>query len=185
MLNHGLSTGALFLAVGVIYERRHTRLIREFGGLWHQLPLYGAIFMIVMLSSIGLPGLNGFVGEFLILLGAFETYRVAAIVATSGVLLGAVYMLWMYQRVMFGPLTNPANRDLPDLSKREVLVFVPILAMCFVMGLYPKPFLNRMEPSVLAYLNRMHQKMAVVERPEQQAERQRAEGQNGWLISER
>jgi NADH-quinone oxidoreductase subunit M len=185
MLNHGLSTGALFLAVGVIYERRHTRLIREFGGLWQQLPLYGAVFMIVMLSSVGLPGLNGFVGEFLILLGAFETYRVAAIVGTSGVLLGAVYMLWMYQRVMFGPLTNPANRNLPDLSKREVLVFVPILVMCFVMGLYPKPFLNRMEPSVLAYLNRMHEKMAVVERPERQAESQKAEGQNGWLISER
>jgi NADH-quinone oxidoreductase subunit M len=163
MLNHGLSTGALFLAVGVIYERRHTRLIREFGGLWQQLPLYGAIFMIVMLSSVGLPGLNGFVGEFLILLGAFETYRVAAIVGTSGVLLGAVYMLWMYQRVMFGPLTNPANRNLPDLSKREVLVFAPILVMCFVMGLYPKPFLSRMEPSVLAYLNRMHQKMAAAE----------------------
>ncbi|MGD0947372.1 MAG: NADH-quinone oxidoreductase subunit M [Candidatus Binatia bacterium] len=170
MLNHGLSTGALFLAVGVIYERRHTRLIREFGGLWQQLPLYGAVFMIVMLSSVGLPGLNGFVGEFLILLGAFETYRVATIVATSGVLLGAVYMLWMYQRVMFGPLTNPANRDLPDLSKREVLVFVPILVMLFVMGLYPKPFLNRMEPSVLAYLNRMHQKMAAVDRPERGAE---------------
>ncbi len=163
MLNHGLSTGALFLAVGVIYERRHTRLIKEFGGLWQQLPLYGAIFMIVMLSSVGLPGLNGFVGEFLILLGAFETHRTAAIIATSGVLLGAVYMLWMYQRVMFGPLTNPANRDLPDLSTREVLVFAPVIVMLFVMGLYPRPFLSRMEPSVVAYLGRMQQRMAVTE----------------------
>jgi NADH-quinone oxidoreductase subunit M len=165
MLNHGLSTGALFLAVGVIYERRHTRLIREFGGLWQQLPLYGAIFMIVMLSSVGLPGLNGFVGEFLILLGAFRTYPVPTIIAVSGVVLGAVYMLWMYQRVMFGPLNNPANRQLKDLSQREILVFVPILVMLFVMGLYPKPFLSRMEPSVQAYLARMHQKMTVAEAP--------------------
>lgn len=163
MLNHGLSTGALFLAVGVIYERRHTRLISEFGGLWQQLPLYGAVFMIVMLSSIGLPGLNGFVGEFLILLGAFDTYRVIAVVATSGVLLGAVYMLWMYQRVMFGPLENPRNRQLQDLSAREVCVFAPIIVMLFVMGLYPRPFLSRMEPSVQAYLGRMHQKMAAGE----------------------
>jgi NADH-quinone oxidoreductase subunit M len=165
MLNHGLSTGALFLAVGVIYERRHTRLIHEFGGLWQQLPLYGAIFMVVMLSSVGLPGLNGFIGEFLILLGAFKTYPVAAIVGTSGVLLGAVYMLWMYQRVMFGPLENPKNRQLHDLSAREVLVFTPILVMFFVMGLYPKPFLGRMEPSVQAYLSRMQQKMAAAEPP--------------------
>jgi NADH-quinone oxidoreductase subunit M len=163
MLNHGLSTGALFLAVGVIYERRHTRLISEFGGLWHQMPLYGAIFMIVMLSSVGLPGLNGFVGEFLILLGAFDAHRVAAIIGTSGVLLGAVYMLWMYQRVMFGPLTNPKNEQLKDLSTREVLVFVPILVMLFVMGLYPQPFLSRMEPSVQAYIGRMQQKMAAGE----------------------
>jgi NADH-quinone oxidoreductase subunit M len=163
MLNHGLSTGALFLAVGVIYERRHTRLIREFGGLWHQLPVYAAFFMIIMLSSVGLPGLNGFVGEFLILLGAFPVHRWATIVATSGVLLGAVYMLWMYQRVMFGPLENPHNRQLQDLSAREVLVFVPILVMLFVMGLYPKPFLSRMEPSVQAYLSRMHTKMAAAE----------------------
>jgi len=165
MLNHGLSTGGLFLAVGVIYERRHTRLISEFGGLWQQLPVYAAIFMIIMLSSVGLPGLNGFVGEFLILLGAFQTYRIATIVATSGVLLGAVYLLWMYQRVMFGPLENPANRTLKDLSPREILVFAPILVMVFVMGLYPRPFLSRMEPSVQAYLARMHQKMAVSAQP--------------------
>jgi len=169
MLNHGLSTGALFLAVGVIYERRHTRLIREFGGLWQQLPVYAVFFMIIMLSSIGLPGLNGFVGEFLILMGAFPVHRVAAVVATSGVLLGAVYMLWMYQRVMFGPLENPKNRELHDLSTREILVFVPILVMLFVMGLYPQPFLSRMEPSVQAYLNRMQTKMAAAENYQQSA----------------
>jgi NADH-quinone oxidoreductase subunit M len=159
MLGHGLSTGALFLAVGVIYERRHTRLIHEFGGLWQQLPIYGGVFMVVMLSSVGLPGLNGFVGEFLILLGAFKTYPVAAVVATSGVILGAVYLLWMYQRVMLGPLDNPKNKELRDLSAREILVFVPLLVMMFVMGLYPKPFLTRMEPTVDAYLVRLHAKM--------------------------
>src|SRR5262249_24240756 len=149
----------------VIYERRHTRLIREFGGLWRQLPVYAAIFMIIMLASAGLPGLNGFVGEFLILLGAFEAHRLAAVIATSGVLLGAVYLLWMYQRVMFGPLDNPKNQARKDLSTREVLVFLPILAMLFVMGIYPKPFLNRMEPSVQAYLVRMQVKLAAGEPP--------------------
>ena len=160
MLNHGLSTGALFLCVGVIYERRHTRLISEFGGLWQQLPKYAVVFLIVMLSYVGLPGLNGFVGEFLILLGAFQTHRAAAIVGSSGVLLGAVYMLWMYQRVMFGPLTNDKNKVLKDLSPREVAVFVPILVLLFVMGMYPKPFLNRMEPSVGVLLTRMEKKIA-------------------------
>jgi NADH-quinone oxidoreductase subunit M len=159
MLGHGLSTGALFLAVGVIYERRHTRLIREFGGLWQQLPIYGGVFMVVMLSSVGLPGLNGFVGEFLILLGAFKTYPLAAVAATSGVILGAVYLLRMYQRVMLGPLDNPKNKELRDLSMREILVFVPLLVMMFVMGLYPKPFLARMEPTVDAYLLRLHARM--------------------------
>jgi NADH-quinone oxidoreductase subunit M len=163
MLNHGLSTGALFLCVGVIYERRHTRLIKEFGGLWAQLPIYASIFMVVMLSSVGLPGLNGFVGEFLILLGSFGVHRGATIVAVSGVILGAVYLLWMYQRVMFGPLENPANRMLKDLSVREILVFVPILVMLVVMGMYPRPFLRRMEPSVNAYLARLEQKMAAAD----------------------
>jgi NADH-quinone oxidoreductase subunit M len=160
MLNHGLSTGALFLCVGVVYERRHTRLIREFGGLWAQLPVYAAIFMIVMLSSVGLPGLNGFVGEFLILLGAFKVHPGAAVLGVSGVVLGAVYLLWMFQRVMFGPLENPKNQVLRDLSPREVLVFIPILVMMFVMGLYPRPILSRMEPSVHAYLTTVKQRMA-------------------------
>src|SRR5216684_984680 len=129
MLNHGLSTGALFLLVGVVYERRHTRLISEYGGLWKQVPLYASIFMVVMLSSIGLPGLNGFVGEFLILLGTFKANPWAGALAVSGVVLGAVYMLWMYQRVIFGPIKNEENAKLVDLSRREVAIFVPILAM--------------------------------------------------------
>ncbi len=163
MLGHGLSTGALFLAVGVIYERRHTRLISEFGGLWAQLPIYGGIFMVVMLSSVGLPGLNGFVGEFLILLGAFEAYPWAAVVAVSGVILGAVYLLWMFQRVMLGPLDNPANQQLEDLSLREIAVFAPLIVMMFVMGLYPQPFLSRMEPTVVAYLDELRAKVATVQ----------------------
>lgn len=162
MLGHGLSTGALFLAVGVIYERRHTRLIADFGGLWKQLPVYGGIFMVAMLSSVGLPGLNGFVGEFLILLGAFGVYPVAAAIAVSGVIFGAVYLLWMFQRVMLGPLDKPENAGLKDLSLREIAVFAPLVVMMFVMGLYPQPFLSRMEPTVEAYLADLQAKVAVV-----------------------
>ncbi|MBI3782130.1 MAG: NADH-quinone oxidoreductase subunit M [Deltaproteobacteria bacterium] len=171
MLNHGLSTGGLFLAVGVIYERRHTRLIKEFGGLWAQLPVYAAIFMVVMLSSVGLPGLNGFVGEFLILIGAFKAYPTGTAIASSGVILGAVYLLWMYQRVMFGPLDNPENQKLKDLSTREILVFVPLIIMFFVMGIYPKPFLSRMEPSVQATLARLEKKLAETGSSNQVAQR--------------
>jgi NADH-quinone oxidoreductase subunit M len=155
MLNHGLSTGALFLLVGVIYERRHTRLISEYGGLWKQTPVYASIFLVVMLSSIGLPGLNGFVGEFLILLGTFKANTMAGVIAVSGVVLGAVYMLWMYQRVIFGPLTNDENKKLTDLSRREVAIFAPLLAMMLFMGLYPQPLLSRMEKSVEATLARV------------------------------
>ena len=154
MLNHGLSTGALFLLVGMIYERRHTRLIAEFGGLWKQLPVYAACFLVIMLSSVGLPGLNGFVGEFLIIVGAFRPHPVLAAIAVSGVIFGAVYMLWMYQRVMFGPLDNPANAELEDLSRREIAVLAPILVMVVVMGVYPRPFLNLMSASVDATLER-------------------------------
>lgn len=165
MLNHGISTGALFLLVGVIYERRHTRLISEYGGLWKQTPLYASIFLITMLSSIGLPGLNGFIGEFLILLGAFKANVWAGAFAVSGVVLGAVYMLWMYQRVIFGPLKNEANKKLTDLSFREVAIFVPLLALMFFMGLYPQPFLSRMEKSVEATLARVAQKTATAQAP--------------------
>jgi len=148
MLNHGLSTGGLFLLVGMIYERRHTRRIVDFGGLWTAMPVYAALFLVVMLASLGLPGLNGFVGEFLILLGAFRDWPWATAVATSGVILAALYLLWMYERVMLGPLVHEENKRLSDLSRREVAVLVPIIALCFLMGVYPKPFFERIQPSV-------------------------------------
>lgn len=149
MLNHGISTGALFLIVGFIYERRHTRLITDFGGLSKQMPIFATIFMIVTLSSIGLPGTNGFVGEFLILLGSYESnLRWFSLVATSGVILSAVYMLWMYQRVMFGELNNPKNQVLKDLNAREIAIMLPLLALIFVMGVYPTPFIDKMNPSI-------------------------------------
>jgi len=155
MLNHGLSTGGLFLMVGMIYERRHTRMIADFGGLWTAVPVYAAFFLVVMLASVGLPGLNGFVGEFLILLGAFGRWRWATVVATSGVVLGALYLLWMYERVIFGPLTNPENATLQDLNAREITVLVPVVVLCLVMGLFPAPFLRRMQPSIDLILQRL------------------------------
>jgi NADH-quinone oxidoreductase subunit M len=148
MINHGLSTGALFLLVGMIYDRRHTRLIDDFGGLWKPLPRFSAILLVVTFSSIGLPGLNGFVGEFLILLGAFTVTPGWTAAATSGVILGAIYMLWMYRRVILGPLTNPANEKLQDLNGREIFLLAPILLLIVVMGVYPQPFLQRMKPAV-------------------------------------
>ena len=148
MVNHGLSTGALFLLVGMIYERRHTRMIADFGGLSKVLPLFAAFFGIVTLSSIGLPGLNGFVGEFLILVGSFLSRPLYAILAATGIVLAAVYMLWMFQRVMYGELDKPENRALKDLSVREIATMVPIIALIFFIGVFPRPFLRRMEASV-------------------------------------
>ncbi len=148
MVNHGLSTGALFLLVGMIYERRHTRLIADFGGLWRQVPVFAAFFLIVMLSSIGLPGLNGFVGEFLILVGAFTVNPWYAVLAAIGVVLSAAYMLWMFQRMMFGPLEKEENRELADLSGREIAILVPIVALILLIGVYPQPFLGPMQASV-------------------------------------
>ncbi len=159
MVNHGLSTGALFLLVGFIYERRHTRMIAEYGGLWSVMPIFAALFLVVTLSSIGLPGTNGFVGEFLILIGAFRTRPWAGAVATLGVVLGAVYMLRLYKRVFFGEVTNEANRNLIDLSPREIAVMLPLIVMIFWIGLYPKPFLARIEPTTKVYLERVEQKI--------------------------
>ncbi len=164
MVNHGLSTGALFLIVGMLYERRHTRLIADYGGLWKQMPCFAAFFMIVCLSSIGLPGLNGFVGEFLILCGAFvhahsvgtASAYLAPVLAATGVVLAAVYILWMFQRVMHGQLDKPENRKLPDLSAREVLVLLPIVLLIFWLGLHPKPFLDRTAASAQALVTDIH-----------------------------
>lgn len=156
MVNHGLSTGALFLTVGMIYERRHTRLIEDFGGLARQIPIFTTFFMIVTLSSIGLPGLNGFVGEFLILLGTFLTNKWYAVLATSGVIFAAVYMLRMFQRVMFGKLEKAENQKLVDLSMREIVVLVPVVAMIVIIGVWPGPFLNKMEKSVDHLIRTVH-----------------------------
>jgi NADH-quinone oxidoreductase subunit M len=147
MVNHGLSTGALFLLVGFIYERRHTREIRQLNGLQKAAPVLAAVFTLVMLSSIGLPGLNGFVGEFLILLGAFMTNRWWAIIAASGVILAALYLLWAYQRVFHGE-PDEDNATMPDLSWREGLVMAPLVALIVLIGVYPKPMLDRIDPSV-------------------------------------
>jgi NADH-quinone oxidoreductase subunit M len=155
MINHGISTGALFLLVGVIYERRHTRLISEYGGLTKVMPFYATVFLVVALSSIGLPPLNGFVHEFLILVGSFQANAWWGILAATGVVLGAIYMLWMFQRVFFGDVTNEKNAGLKDLTPREVLVFVPLLVMIFWMGIYSKPFTERMEPSITKFVEQM------------------------------
>jgi NADH-quinone oxidoreductase subunit M len=155
MLNHGLSTGALFLMVGMLYERRHSRRIDAFGGLWKQIPIFSAVFLVVTLSSIGLPGLNGFVGEFLILLGAFQITPLWTAAAATGVILGAIYMLWMFRRVVFGPLTRPENQRLEDLNAREICVLAPIVALIFFMGIYPQPFLSRMKSSARVLIERI------------------------------
>lgn len=152
MLNHGISTGGLFLLVGMIYERRHTREIKDFGGLTRVMPLFAIIFMIVTLSSVALPGTNGFVGEFLILLGSFQVSKWSTIVAGTGVIFGALYMLYMFQKVMFGPLTNEENKALQDLNAREIAVMLPIIAMIFVMGVFPNLFISKMAVSIQAFL---------------------------------
>ena len=152
MLNHGVSTGSLFLLVGMIYERRHTRMISDFGGLSKVMPVFAVIFMIVTLSSIGLPGTNGFVGEFLILLGAFRSKTAFGVAAATGVILGAAYMLWMFQRVMFGEIKNPENMKLKDLNGREIATMIPMVLLIFVMGIYPKLFFTKMDVSVEHFL---------------------------------
>jgi NADH-quinone oxidoreductase subunit M len=147
MVSHGISTGALFMLVGMLYDRRHTRLISEFGGIAKRMPAYAAVFLIVTFSSIGLPGTNGFVGEFLILLGTFSTQgrAVYAVFAALGVILAAVYMLWMVQRVFFGPIKHRANENLNDLTLRELVVAVPLVVVVFLIGVFPKYFLDRMD----------------------------------------
>src|SRR5687767_12395070 len=147
-INHGISTGALFLIVGIVYERRHTRDIAEYGGLSKVMPVFAVVFLIMTMSSIGLPALNGFIGELLILLGVYVVSKWWAGVAAVGIVLGAAYMLWLYQRTMFGKITNPANASLSDLSLRELVTFAPLVVLAFWIGLYPAPFLRRIETSV-------------------------------------
>ena len=165
MLNHGVSTGALFLFVGFIYERRHTRMISEFGGLATPMPWFSALFVIASLSSIGLPFLNGFVGEFLILIGTWTSVAVGrpwvvTMLAATGVIWAAVYMLWMLQRVLFGEITNPENAKLTDLNRREVALLLPLMFLMLFMGVYPRVFLDRSQPSVAVIRDRVNQRPA-------------------------
>ncbi|MCX6115936.1 MAG: NADH-quinone oxidoreductase subunit M [Proteobacteria bacterium] len=148
MINHGISTGALFFLVGVIYERRHTRLLADFGGLAKNMPWFATILIVATLSSVGLPGTGGFVGEFLILLGTFQAMPVAAVFASLGVLLGAVYMLTLCRKILFGPLDNPENKVLEDLSPREFGYLVPLAVLAIVMGVFPNLFMSKLKPSV-------------------------------------
>jgi NADH-quinone oxidoreductase subunit M len=169
MLNHGVSTGALFLLVGFIYERRHTRAISEFGGIANVMPLYATIFVITTMSSIGLPFLNGFVGEFLIMVGMWKSTilgitattnwnYIATMLAGTGVIFAAVYLLWMVQRVFFGKVTNDKNRRLSDLSTREIALIAPLLFLMVFMGVYPRPFLDASRESVVAIQERVMQR---------------------------
>jgi NADH-quinone oxidoreductase subunit M len=154
-INHGISTSMLFLIVGVAYERRHTREISEFGGLAHRMPLFATVFAFAMLSSAGLPLLNGFIGEFTILQGAFEADAAWAALAVPGVVLAAAYLLWLYQRTMLGELSNPLNAHLPDLSIRELAVFAPLIAWALWIGLYPRPYFETIERPVARIVERV------------------------------
>jgi NADH-quinone oxidoreductase subunit M len=154
-INHGISTGMLFLIVGIVYERRHTREIAEYGGLGHVMPKYATVFAIAMLSSAGLPLLNGFIGEFTILQGAFEANRAWAAFAVIGVILGAAYLLWLYQRTILGQVTNPKNLGLPDLSLREMALFVPLILWAVWIGVYPKPYFDLLEKPVQQIVERV------------------------------
>jgi NADH-quinone oxidoreductase subunit M len=160
MINHGLSTGALFLLVGVLYERRHTRQIEDYGGLAKVMPGFAAVFMIVTLSSVGLPGLNGFIGEVLVLFGSVRVYPWLASAAVAGVILSAVYMLGMYQQVVFGPLRHTENKILKDLDLREWLYLLPLLVFIVLLGVWPNPFLRRVLPAVNNYITLSRQQPA-------------------------
>jgi NADH-quinone oxidoreductase subunit M len=148
MINHGLSTGGLFLLVGIIYERRHTRMLSDYGGLAKVMPIYAMLFMIITMASIGLPTLNGFIGEFTILVGAFNKSTTWAVLAATGIVLGAAYMLWMYQQAFFGEVTHEENKSLKDVNLREQWTLIPLIVLCFWIGLYPKPFFRILEPSI-------------------------------------
>jgi NADH-quinone oxidoreductase subunit M len=161
MVNHGLSTGALFLMVGMLYNRRHTRMLDDFGGLWKSIPVFGILFIVVALSSAGLPGLNGFVGEFNILLGAFRSIMPFAIVATFGIVLAAWYLLDAVRKMLQGPITKPENSTVRDLNWREILTLVPILVLFFVIGLFPNLFFDKINPSAQAVVDALNSRPAV------------------------
>jgi NADH-quinone oxidoreductase subunit M len=163
MISHGLSTGALFLLIGMLYERRHTRLIEDYGGIAKVVPVFSLVLTVVALSSIGLPGLNGFVGEFLVLLGSFTAFPAATVVATTGVIFAAAYLLWALQRLIFNPLDDAENEHLPDLTVRELAVMVPILVGIVWMGLYPAPVLSRTASAAAHYVEAMRSQPRLAE----------------------
>ena len=160
MINHGLSTGALFFLIGMIYERRHTRLIDAYGGITRAVPMFAALLTFVSLSSIGLPGTNGFIGEFLVLLGAFRTTPVLTLIATTAVILAAAYLLWAIQRILFNPLDKPENEHVPDLNRRELVLMAPLVALIIWLGVYPAPVLRRMEGSAERFVRTVETRAA-------------------------
>jgi NADH-quinone oxidoreductase subunit M len=162
MLNHGLSTGALFLCVGILYERTHTRLIKDYGGAAARMPVFAGLFLVSMLSSAGLPGLNGFVGEILCFFGIFGSNKVLAALGVSTVILSAAYLLWLYRRVMHGPLKDPQETRLRDLDRRELAYLIPIIVLMVFMGLFPGTILRKMDASVSRYLDAAKAKPATM-----------------------
>jgi NADH-quinone oxidoreductase subunit M len=160
MINHGVSTGALFFLIGIVYERRHTRLIEAYGGIARVVPMFAALLTFVSLSSIGVPGTNGFVGEFLVLVGSFRGHPVLTGIATSAVILSAAYLLWAIQRMLFNPLDKPENAHVSDLNRRELALMLPLVAAIVWLGVYPGPVLRRMQPAAERFVqivqSRMH-----------------------------
>jgi NADH-quinone oxidoreductase subunit M len=165
MINHGISTGALFLLIGIIYERKHSRAIAAYGGIARVVPMFAALLTLVSLSSIGLPGTNGFIGEFLVLVGSFEAYPVLTTIAATGVIFAAAYLLWAIQRILFNPLDKKENEHIPDLNWREVSLMAPLVIIIIWLGVYPAPVLRRMETASQALVTRVQQS-AMVSAPE-------------------
>jgi NADH-quinone oxidoreductase subunit M len=155
MINHGISTGALFLLIGIIYERKHSRAIAAYGGIARVVPMFAALLTLVSLSSIGLPGTNGFIGEFLVLVGSFDAYPVLTTIATTGVIFAAAYLLWAIQRILFNPLDKKENEHIPDLNWREVSLMAPLVIVIIWLGVYPAPVLRRMETASQALVTRV------------------------------
>jgi NADH-quinone oxidoreductase subunit M len=155
MINHGISTGALFFLIGMIYERRHTRMIEDYGGIAKVMPMFAAILALVTFSSIGVPGTNGFIGEFLVLLGAFKTYPVLTFIASTAVIFAAAYLLWAIQRILFNALDKPVNEHVPDLNRRELALLAPLVAAIIWLGVYPKPVLDRMQPAAERFVQQV------------------------------
>jgi NADH-quinone oxidoreductase subunit M len=160
MINHGLSTGALFFLIGMIYERRHTRLIEAYGGLARVMPLFAALLTFVSLSSIAVPGTNGFIGEFLVLMGAFRTAPVLTLIATTSVIIAAAYLLWAIQRILFNALDKRENEHVPDLNRRELVLMAPLIAAIIWMGVYPAPVLRRMQTSAEQFVRTVETRSA-------------------------